>query len=305
MTTPASHTPSGAAHAAAPDGVVAPQVTVAVCQLAPVLGDLAGNVRRAVAAVSDAAARGARIVVLPELVTTGYVFASAEEARDLAEPAGGRSVAAFQVEAARHDLVVVGGFAELGSDGAVYNSAFVVDPTGVRAVYRKVHLWDQEARWFRPGDQPPPLVDTQYGRVTTLVCYDLEFPEWTRTAALTGADLICAPTNWPSSPRPAGERPAEVVRLQATASVERVFIAACDRVGVERGTAWVGGSAIVGPDGYPLALADGTDTAQTLLATCELAQARDKSTSAVNDVVRDRRPELYGRVARTRPEGTA
>ena len=139
-------------------------------------------------------------------------------------------------------------------------------------------------------------MDTDRGRIGILICYDLEFPEWTRIAALAGADLLCVPTNWPASPLPNGERPIEVVRAQATASVDRVFVAVCDRVGPERGTDWVGVSAIIGPDGYPLALAAAGGGPQTLLARCELGHARDKSTSAVNNVVADRRPELYGAI---------
>ena len=275
----------------------APVVTVAVCQLGPVLGDVPANIAMVETAVALAAADGAEIVVLPELVTTGYVFESAEEARGLAEPVDGPSLRALTRLAADLDLVVVGGFAELAADGAVYNSAALIDRSGVRAAYRKAHLWAQEQWWFTAGNQPPPVVDTDRGRIGMLVCYDLEFPEWPRTVALAGADLLCVPTNWPALSVPHGERPIDVVRAQAVASVDRVFVAVCDRVGPERGTDWVGGSAIIGPDGYPLALAVGG--AQTLLARCELARARDKSTSPLNDVVEDRRPELYGRVTTT------
>jgi predicted amidohydrolase len=274
----------------------APEVTAAVCQLGPVIGEVEANLGRVETAVTVSAGNGAEVVVLPELVTTGYVFESAQEARDLAERIDGPSLRAITEMAAAHDLVIVGGFAELAPDDQVYNSAFLIDHSGVRAVYRKAHLWAEEHRWFRPGRQPPPVVDTDRGRIGILICYDLEFPEWTRIAALAGADLLCVPTNWPASPLPNGERPIEVVRAQATASVDRVFVAVCDRVGPERGTDWVGGSAIIGPDGFPLALAEAGGGPQTLLARCELARARDKSTSAVNNVVTDRRPELYARL---------
>jgi predicted amidohydrolase len=289
-----------------------PEVTVAVCQLAPVIGDVEGNVRRAVAAVTDACERGAGLVVLPELVTTGYAFSGPDELRPHAEPLSGPSVSAFEDAArdcaTRHarPVVVVGGFAEVDDDGVLRNSAFVVgaDSDGApltRAVYRKVHLWDDEADLFVPGDEPPTVVDTPLGRIGVVVCYDLEFPEWTRTVALQGIDVLCAPTNWPAVPRPSGERPIEVTRAQASASVDRVFVAVCDRVGAERGVDWVGGSAVISPDGYPLALAsfspDGSEGGeQTLLATCDLAEARRKGTSARNGVVADRRPHLYGAV---------
>ena len=98
-------------------------------------------------------------------------------------------------------------------------------------------------RWFH----------TKFGRIGMLICYDLEIPEWVRMPALDGAQLLCAPVNWPAFPRPDGERPAEVVRVQADAAVNRMFIAACDRTGQERGVDWVGGSVIVDADGWPLA----------------------------------------------------
>lgn len=275
----------------------APIVTVAACQLGPVFGEVAANLHKVEVAVRLAAGTGATVVVLPELVTTGYMFQSARESRGLAEPVDGPSLGAIEAQASEHDLVIVGGFAELAEDGEVYNSAFLIDRSGVRAVYRKAHLWADEHRWFTPGDQPPPVVDTSQGRIGIVVCYDLEFPEWTRIAALAGADVLCVPTNWPASSLPRGERPIEVVRAQATASVDRVFVAVCDRIGPERGTDWVGGSALIGPDGYPLALAKAGGGPQTLLTRCDLSRARDKSISAVNNVVADRRPELYGRIS--------
>jgi 5-aminopentanamidase len=70
-----------------------------------------------------------------------------------------------------------------------------------------------------------------------------------RLPAMDGSQLLRAPVNWPASPRPDGERPAEVVRVQADADVNRMFIAACDRTGEERGAGWVGGPVVVGPTG--------------------------------------------------------
>jgi 5-aminopentanamidase len=81
--------------------------------------------------------------------------------------------------------------------------------------------------------------------------------------------------------------------VQAGASSNRMFIAACDRCGTERGVDWVAGTAIVGPDGFPLAGPVCADEPATITATCDLARARDKRTSERNDVFADRRPELY------------
>lgn len=267
--------------------------TVAVVQLAPVLGDVPGNRQRALEAVGAAAAAGARVVVLPELVTTGYCFVDGEQARALAETLDGSTVAALCAVAARHELVVVAGLALIDEAGVLRNSAVVADAGGVRAVYHKVHLWGREPEVFTAGDAPPPVVDTAHGRIGLLVCYDLEFPEWVRRVALEGAELVCVPVNWPDPGRPAGERPVEVATAQVAAATNRVFVAVADRVGDERGTSWIGGSVVAGPDGYPLALSALDGRAQTLLASCALGEARDKSVSRHNDRLADRRPHLY------------
>ena len=227
---------------------------IAACQLSLAVGDPDGNLAAAAAAVAQAAAAGAEVVVLPELCDSGYVFSAAAEARGLASPASASAaLRQWRSLAGEFRTVIVGGFCELGPDGRLFNSAALVDASGTRAVYRKAHLWDAEKLVFTPGDGPPPLVDLPVGRVSVMICYDLEFPEWPRLPALAGADLIAAPVNWPAAPRPPAERPAEVVKVQADAAVNGVFIAVADRCSAERGVAWVGGSLIVGPDGYPLA----------------------------------------------------
>jgi predicted amidohydrolase len=271
--------------------------TVACAQLDLRVGDVAGNLAAAEEAVERAADAGARVVVLPELANSGYVFETPAEARALAEPAaGGPTVTAWSAAARRHGVTLVAGLAELDAADQVRNSAVVIDPAGtLRAVYRKAHLFGTEKDFFVPGDERPPVVDIDgVGRIGVMVCYDLEFPEWVRLAALAGTDLLCAPVNWPRFPRPDGERPAEAVRVQADAAVNRMYVAACDRAGSERGVDWTGGSIITDPDGFPLAGATPTEGPTLLLAPCDLPQARDKRIGAHNDVLADRRPELYG-----------
>ena len=131
------------------------------------------------AQVRDAAREGARLVVVPELATSGYVFSSLQEARAWAEPLDGRTVTLWSDLASELGLVIVGGLSELDAE-ALYNVSVIVDPSGLRARYRKAHLWGDEPDFFVPGDALPPVVDTAVGRVATMVCYDLEFPEWSR-----------------------------------------------------------------------------------------------------------------------------
>jgi 5-aminopentanamidase len=271
---------------------------VAACQIGLAVGEVAANRAAAAAVIGEAARRGAELVVLPELCDSGYVFTGEAEARALAAPAtDSPTLREWQDLAGRYATTIAGGFCELGDDGLVYNSAAVVGRDGVLAVYRKAHLWDAEKLVFTPGDAPPPVVGLPFGRVGLMICYDLEFPEWVRLPALAGADLIAAPVNWPAMPVPAGERPCDVVRVQADACVNGVFVAVADRCRAERGVSWVGGSVIVGPDGYPLAGPATADSQVVLVADCELARARNKQVSTHNDVLADRRPPLYRQVA--------
>ncbi len=266
-------------------------MTVVVCrQLAPVIADLPANRELTCAAIEESIDAGAHVVVLPELATSGYVFESLAEARSVAITPEDDLFAAWSALAARGSAVVIGGFCEPAPDGEVFNSAAVVDGTGVVAVYRKLHLWDSEKNFFTPGGQAPPVIDTQFGRIAVIICYDLEFPELTRSVALRGADLLAVPTNWPLVYRPEGERPPEVQIAIAAARVNRMSIACCDRTGIERGQPWTGGTTIINQDGWVVSTA-GDGNAAT--ADLDLSLARNKVLTERAHVFSDRRPEFY------------
>jgi predicted amidohydrolase len=269
------------------------EVRVACQQLPLEVGQLERNRALTKDAVREAVAAGARLIVLPELSNSGYVFESAEEARACAEPADGPMLRSWSEEAERGDAVVVGGFCELGEDGLLYNSAAVVDGGGVLAVYRKLHLWDREQLVFEPGRDCAPVLETRIGRIGVGVCYDLNFPEVARGLALAGADIVVLPANFPGHPRPEGERPIEVTLAMATAHLNHVFVAVCDRCGDERGVEWVGGSVICDQEGWILAGPPEGGGPGMVVADCDFALARNKAWNERNDVFGDRRPDLY------------
>jgi predicted amidohydrolase len=264
---------------------------VAVQQLAPALCDLEGNRRLIGEAIEQAVQAGAEVIVLPELVTSGYMLASVDEALSVAITPEHEMLGDWAAAAARYDVVVAGGFCERGDGGRVYNSAAVFDAGGLRAVYRKLHLWNTEKLIFIPGSDPPPVIDTRVGRLALVICYDLEFPELTRSLALAGAQLLLVPTNWPRVPRPDGERPPEVVIAMAAARVNRMAVACADRLGPERGMEWTGGATIVGPDGWVVAE---SREPGLVIADLDLDVALDKRLDDHADAFADRRPELYG-----------
>jgi predicted amidohydrolase len=263
-----------------------------ICQqLTPTVGEESANHAATIAAVEDAVARGADLIVLPELCTSGYVFHDQAEVEASALTIDAPIIEHWRQALKDTDAMLVAGIPLLESDG-ISNAAIMLDADGVLAVYRKVHLWDEERRWFRAGSEPPPVVQTRQGRIAMMVCFDLEFPEMVRGVVLQGADVIAAPTNWPAVDVPAGERQPEVHDAMSAARLSRIFIACCDRGGSERGTTFAGASAIIGPDGWIRAASDSTQTT-TIQADVAPSEARDKSTGASNDVLGDRRPDVY------------
>ena len=262
-------------------------ITVTCVQLAPRVGDPAGNRKASVDAV--AAAAGADVIVLPELVTSGYDFEAVEQVQESAISAGDDLFDAWA--RAADGAVVVGGFAERDDEGVLRNSAMLLDGAGGRTLYRKTHLWDEEALYFTPGDEPPPVVDTPSGRIGVAICYDLEFPELTRSLALRGTELLAVPTNWPLVERPDGEHPPERIIAMAAARVNRMAIACSDRSHHDGGRRYTEGTAVIDANGWvvtpPLA------GVGSVSATIDLDVARSKSISARNHLFGDRRPAIY------------
>jgi 5-aminopentanamidase len=263
--------------------------TIACCQFAPAMGEVAANVAAVEEQIARAAGAGADVIVLPELSTSGYMFADAAEAGTLALTPSDPLFTRWS--AAVGNSVAVVGYCERGDDGNLYNSAIVVDGTGVVANYRKTHLWDREKLVFTPGGALPPVVDTKHGVIAVMVCYDLEFAELTRRAVLDGAELIVAPVNWPLFPRPEGEHPGEVITAMSTARTNKVAVAACDRSGVERGQPWTEGSAIVDPHGWVAAEAGPGEA--IAVAELDLSVTHDKTLTEHVHLLTDRRVDLY------------
>jgi N-carbamoylputrescine amidase len=272
---------------------------IAVGQFEPRIGEKLENVARTLELIDEAAERGAELLVLPELCNSGYMFASHDEAVSLAEPVpDGPTVGAWLERCATHGIVLVAGIAERDGD-LLYNSAVVLAPDGYIGTFRKLHLWNEENRWFAKGDRGVPVFDTPVGRIATIVCYDGWFPECYRLAALGGADLVCIPTNWVPIPGQAAGRPAMATILcQAAAHSNSIVVAAADRIGVERGQQFIGQSVIVSHTGWPLSGPASVDGAELLVADVDLDEARGaRRWNSFNDPLRDRRPDAYGPLA--------
>lgn len=271
------------------------EITVACLQVEPIVGDKAGNVAKTLRLMDDAAGQGARLLVLPELCNSGYMFENRAQAFALSEevPAG-PTVQAWIEKARQHNLHIVAGIAEREGQ-ALYNSAVVIGPTGHIGTYRKAHLWNAENLFFEPGNLGFPVFQTPIGRISTFICYDGWFPESYRLCALQGADIVCIPTNWVPIPGQAQDREAMAnVLVMAAAHTNSVFVAAADRIGTERGQLFEGQSVIVSYTGWPIAGPASRDHEETIYARINLSDARRKRNwNEYNQVLRDRRTDIY------------
>ncbi|MGO4690170.1 nitrilase-related carbon-nitrogen hydrolase [Glaciibacter sp. 2TAF33] len=263
---------------------------VAVATFDPVFGDLNANARRATDLIRRARGRGADIVVLPELCLSGYMFDSKDEVDTLAITLDHAVFSALSEALGDRPGIVIAGFAERMPNGTFCISAAIIDMDGIVGVYRKSHLWNREKRFFTPGDDAPPIIATPWGRVGVLICYDLEFPEMSRSIAMRGADLIAVPTNWSRDLSGPAAQPAQVMVARATARLNHVYVACSDRTGLERNQEFASGSALIDTQGRVLARRRKPGIA---IAEMDLPEARRRESSPVNHVFADRRPELY------------
>ena len=249
----------------------------------------------ATAAINDAISAGAQIIVLPELSNSGYLFEVMEEVRQSATTLDSQLISTWKEIARTSDVVIIAGL-NLLEDGSYWNASVIIDATGLCGWYAKAHLFGEEARFFTPGSNSPLVVDTKFGRIATMICYDIEFPEWVRLAMLDNAQLLALPTNWPLIGQTITIPAMEVVRVQAAASQNKLVIAAADRTGTERGQSWVSASVITTDEGVITALANPVLNSHTQIIYAEVELPTDTAITSRNDVRKDRRPALYSAI---------
>ncbi|MBT9171642.1 MAG: N-carbamoyl-D-amino acid hydrolase [Syntrophomonadaceae bacterium] len=270
-------------------------VKVAVIQMEPEFGEKDRNVKKGVDYINEAADNGAQLIVLPELVNSGYVFSTRKEAFSLAEPIPDGETTRLWIETAqKRGVYISAGIAEK-EGGRLYNSSVLVGPEGYIGTYRKVHLWYEEKLFFEPGNLGFPVFHTPIGRIAMIICYDGWFPESWRICALKGADIVCVNTNWVPAPSKAeGDKPMANYLCMTAAHSNVIFVAAADRVGTEREQPFLGCSIIVAPTGWLLAGPASSDLEEILYADCNLADARRaKSWNKLNAPLKDRRKDVY------------
>jgi beta-ureidopropionase len=222
----------------------------------------------------------ADLMVLPELFNTGYNFSSRREIERVAEciPSGYTSQKLLEVSRDR-GMTIVAGLAERRG-ASLYNSA-IVARRGRAFTYRKVHLFFKEKKFFKPGNE-----FKVFGDLGVMICFDWFFPESARTLMLKGAKIIAHPSNLvlPFCPHAMKTRCIE----------NRVFAVTADRIGRERDLKYIGRSEIVDTKGRILYCAS-SNREEVVVRKIDLRDASSKRMTRLNDIILDRRPELYAR----------
>lgn len=252
----------------------------------PVYGEPAANLDAVEAHIG--AAPPADLWVLPELFASGYLFGERQECARLAEPVPGGPTTQGLLRIARERCcAIIAGLPERAGE-RIYNAAVAVDPSGVRTVYRKVHLFNREKEWFDPGDTPFPVIDIAGARVGMMICWDWRFPEVARTLALGGAQLLAHPSNL--------VLPYCQAAMVTRALENRVFVATVNRIGREdragSDLTFTGGSRVVSHEGRVLSDAP-SEAASVDVIEIDPLRADDKRATPGNDLFADRRPEFY------------
>lgn len=264
---------------------------VAAIQFEPVLGEKENNVTRLLRLVEEAATQGAKLLVLPEMATTGYCWQSRSEIAPSVEPIPGPTTDRFQHLATIHACYIALSLPEVDPRTNVYyNSMVLLGPQGLVGTYRKIHSFIAEPRWARDGDLGMPVWDTPLGRLSGLLCMDAMYFEAARIPALHEADVLLFPTNWLDEKSPSSW-------WMARAFENGVYFIAANRYGEERGVQFSGGSCVLNPDGSIQSYLDNGEG--IVYGEVDLARCRQKrwgghdANAASGDRLADRRPEEY------------
>jgi predicted amidohydrolase len=234
------------------------------------------------AAVAEASARGARLVVTAEMITSGYAIGAAAVA-ERAEAADGPLARGLGALAREHGVALTYGYPERAGD-TVYNSVQLLSAQGKRlANYRKTHLFgDLDRSQFSPGTELVVQAEIDDLRIGLLICYDVEFPEAVRAHALAGTQLLLVPT---ALMRPY-ERVADAL-VPIRAHESQLYVVYANRCDTEGELDYCGHSTIATPDEVVAKAGEGPEL---ILADVDPVAL----TRPANTYLADRRPELYG-----------
>lgn len=262
-------------------------VTLGLIQADTELGNVKKNVEKGINLVYEAAEKGAQVIQLPELFTTGYNNKIlGQRFNQLAEKINGPSISAFAQAAKENGVYIMVGYVEEREmPGILYNSTAFIGPDGkVIDSYAKTHVWAGEKLYFNKGNDFP-IYHTDYGVFAPNICYDCAFPEVGRIYALKGAELLLVSSAWRIEDEDLWDH-----NLIGRATESLVFVSGVNRVGHEDSLHLIGKSKVLAPRGNIIKEAP-MDQEDILIVTIDLDEIKDYRRDCLH--MHDRRPELY------------
>jgi predicted amidohydrolase len=274
------------------------ELTVAVAQMKPVLGQPEDNIVKMSAMIREIATKQrVDLIVFPELITSGAELGL--RFTEVAQRVPGASVNLIAQRANEYGVYVAFGMASKEKvESVLYNTAVLVGPEGELVdSYHKVHLRGEERMAFREGFKLP-VVETEIGAIGLMIGYDLAFPEVARALTLEGAEILCVLANWEAS-----DLDEWRTYLRARAYENAVYVAAANRIGEDVTMTFGGDSMIVGPRGeIHAALTGATDSESgepqegAAIATLDLDAVREAREEF--QFIQNRQPTVYKAIVR-------
>lgn len=261
---------------------------VASVQFNPILNERDKNIDELLKVTEEALKNNAKLVVAPEMSTTGYYYPDRESIKPFVDTIPGKTTAAFAKLAKKYDAYIVFGMAEVDKESDLYyNSAALVGPEGYIGKYRKTQMWETETHWAAWGDLGVPVFDTKLGKLAINICMDSAYAETARLAGIQGADILAFPTN--SSAQ-------AISALPARAQQNGMYVISANRSNTENGFHMIGGSAVWSPEGEKLAEAAVVMTPNEDIDESTITYATvnpEKYNNENKKALQERRPELY------------
>jgi len=270
--------------------------------------NLQDNLAANISAIQQAAAQGAKLVLLQELHNSLY-FCQTEDTDqfDLAEPLPGPSCEQLAKAAKINNVVVVSSLFEKRAPGLYHNTAVVFESNGaIVGKYRKMHIPDDpgyyEKFYFTPGDLGFTPIQTSVGKLGVLICWDQWYPEAARLMALAGADILLYPTAIGWDPRDSHDeqqrqRDAWITVQRGHAIANGIPVLVCNRTGHESdpsqqsdGIQFWGSSFVAGPQGEILGQ---TSTNHDAVLMTDVDMTRSEQIRRIWPYLRDRRIDGY------------
>lgn len=259
------------------------ELTIAIAQIDVNFGQPAKNFSKIEPFVAQAAEQHADIVVFPEMWNTGYDLT---RLGDIADPNGQQTQHVLVALAKKYHIMIHGGSVAVKRGDKFFNTTYVIDANGQEvATYDKVHLFGlmAEDQYLAAGNAKNRFDINGVG-ATSVICYDIRFPEWLRTLSLTDSRVIFVPAEWPT------QRLAQWRKLLAARAIEnQLFVVAVNRVGSDPDNRFGGSSVVIDPLGNEVARLN--DQEQLKTVTIDINET-DKIRGFM-PVFEDRRPDLY------------